>query len=335
MLTKVRLAGLALTAAGVSLALAACTPSAKPEAPAGDGGKAAATKTVAVIPKGTSQSFWLAVKAGADAAGVEDGATIEWAGPTEETDVDGQIRILQNAITRKVTAIVLAACDAKSLVPYVKQAVAAGIPVVTIDSGLQPDVSSAFLATDNVKGGQVAAEALAEVLGGKGKVGLLPFVKGAGSSDDREKGFTEGIKKFPGLDLGSRVLYSNSDVAQGLDKSKSMITSTPDLAGIFAANQGGAEGAVQAVRQMGKVGKVKLVCYDASDLEIGALKDGSVSALIVQNPYRMGYEGVKTAMRLVKGEKLPSRFIDTGVTKVTKENLETPEIKKLLDPVAK
>lgn len=287
-----------------------------------------------VIPKGTSQSFWLAVKAGAEDAGRELGVDIHWEGPAEETDISGQIRIVQNAITKKVKAIVLAACDAKSLVRYVEEAQKAGIPVVTIDSGITPDISTAFLATDNVEGGRVAAEALAEAIGRKGKVGLLPFVKGAGSSDDRERGFKEGIAKYPDIQLVS-VLYSNSDVSIALDKTKSMITSTPDLAGIFAANQGGAEGAIQAVRQMGKVGKVKLVCYDASEAEIQALRDGVVEALIVQNPYRMGYEGVKTAMRAVKGEKIEPRVIDTGVTKVTRENLDTPEIQQLLNPTRK
>ena len=291
--------------------------------------------TIAVIPKGTSQSFWLAVKAGADKAGAELGAQVHWEGPTEETDIDGQIRVVQNAITKKVKAIVLAACDAKSLVRYVEDAQKQGIPVVMIDSGITPDVSTAFLATDNVKGGEVGAEALAAAVGGNGKVGLLPFIKGAGSSDDREKGFRQGIAKHVGLELGERVLYSNSDVSVGLDKTKSMITSTPDLAGIFAANQGGAEGAIQAVRQMGKTGKVKLVCYDASDAEIAALREGVVEALIVQNPFRMGYEGVKTAMRAAQGEKIVPRVIDTGVTKVTRENLDTPEIKQLLNPLAK
>jgi len=152
---------------------------------------------ISVIPKGTSQSFWLAVKAGAEDAGRELGVQIHWEGPTEETDIDGQIRIVQNAITKKVQAIVLAACDAKSLVRYVEEAQKAGIPVVTIDSGITPDISAAFLATDNVKGGRVAADALAEAIGRKGKVGLLPFIKGAGSSDDRERGFKEGIAKYP------------------------------------------------------------------------------------------------------------------------------------------
>ncbi|MCC6731255.1 MAG: ABC transporter substrate-binding protein [Chthonomonadales bacterium] len=296
---------------------------------AGGGGK---HLTVAIIPKGTSQSFWLAVQAGAVAACREAGATSQWEGPAEETDVDGQIRILQNAITRKVDAIVLAACDARSLVPYVEQAQKQGIPVVVIDSGITPDISTALLATDNVKGGEVAAIALAGAIGGKGKVGLIPFIKGARSSDEREAGFKQGLKAHPGLDLGNRVLYSNADVSMGLDKTRSLLTATPDLAGIFAANQGGAEGAIQAVKQLGKAGKVKLVCFDASDAEVRALRDGVVEALIVQDPYRMGYEGVKTALRAVRGERIEPRVIDTGVTKVTRENLESPEVQKLLNP---
>ena len=318
----------------VAVGLVGCTGAQKDTAEEGGraGGGGGTHYTIAVIPKGTSQSFWKAVKAGADAAAAEAGnVTIDWNGPAAETDVDGQIRILQNAISRRVSAIVLAACNANSAVRYVEQAQAQKIPVVTIDSGISPDVSVAYLATDNVKGGEVAADALAELIGGKGKVGCIPFVKGAASSDQREQGFRQGLKRHPGVEL-VRVLYSDADVSVGMDRAKSMMASVPDLAGIFPANQAGAEGAIQAVEQLGTAGKVKLVCFDASDAEIKALRAGTVQALIVQNPFRMGYEGVKTALRAVRGEKIEPRVIDTGVTKVTKENLDTPEIQKLLNP---
>jgi ribose transport system substrate-binding protein len=287
---------------------------------------------IAVIPKGTSHSFWLAVKAGADAAGKEDNATIDWGGPSDETEVEAQIRIVENAITRRVSAIVMAACDSTALIPSVKKALDAKIPVIMIDSGLSEDISTAVLSTDNVEGGKAGAKALAEAMGGKGKVGLIAFIKGAASSDDREKGFVEGAKGIPGLDLSGRTVYSDSKVDKALDLTKAFFTSTPDIGGIFAANQSAGEGAIAAIKQAGKAGKVKLVCYDASEGEIAALKEGTVDALIVQNPYRMGYEGVKTALKAIKGEKIEPRKIDTGVQTVTKANLDTPEIQKLLNP---
>lgn len=326
-----------LTLVACATVLAGCGKQSAPSGGRESTGGGATHYTIAVIPKGTSQSFWLAVKAGADDAGREEHATIAWEGPSQETDVDRQIQILQNAITRKVSAIVMAACDAKALVRYVQQAQQSNppIPVVTIDSGLDPDVSQAYLATDNVKGGIAAADALADAIGGKGKVGVIPFIKGAKSSDEREQGFKEGLKKHPGMDLDNRILYSQADVAQGLDKAKAMITATPDIAGIFAANQAGAEGAIKAVKELNKQGQVKLVCFDASAPEVDALRDGTVSALIVQNPYQMGYQGVKIAIRLLKGEKVELHTIDTGVTVVTKANLDTPAIRKLLNPQEK
>ncbi|HSV72925.1 MAG TPA: ABC transporter substrate-binding protein [Chthonomonadales bacterium] len=329
-----RSAGLLTAAFVAAVGLAGCRGAQQgtADAGAGGGGGGGTHYTIAVIPKGTSQSFWKAVKAGADAAAAEAGnVTIDWNGPAAETDVDGQIRIIQNAISRRVSAIVLAACNANSAVRYVEQAQQQNIPVITIDSGITPDISLAYLATDNVKGGQVAADALAELIGGKGKVGCIPFVKGAASSDQREQGFRDGLKRHPDVEL-VRVLYSDADVSIAMDRAKSMMASVPDLAGIFAANQASAEGAIQAVEQLGKAGKVKLVCFDASEAQIRALRAGTVQALIVQDPFRMGYEGVRTALRAVRGERIEPRIIDTGVTKVTMENIDTPEVQRLLNP---
>jgi ribose transport system substrate-binding protein len=332
-----------LVCAALAFAVTGCpreqpTEPPKPELPSATGktgGGTGGKYVIAVLPKGTAQSFWLAVKAGADDACREAGLPEPiWSGPDSETDVPRQIQIVQTMITQKVNAIVMAACDADGLVPYVEQAQKAGIPVIMIDSGLKKDISVAVLSTDNVKGGEEAADALAKVIGDKGKVGCIPFIQGAKSSDDRENGFKQGLKKHPGIQL-VKILYSNSDVGEGMTKTQTMLTSTPDLAGIFAANQAGAEGAIQAIKQMGKVGKVRLVCYDASEVEMQALKDGVADALIVQNPYRMGHDGVMTAIKAIKGEKIEPRLIDTGVTVVTKENLNTPEIQKLLNPTAK
>lgn len=285
---------------------------------------------IAVVPKGTTQSFWLAVKAGAEDAAKEFGAKTTWKGPAKETDVAGQKRIIENFINQKVDALVMAACNETALIPTVEQADKSGIPTVTIDSGVKSNVPKSFVATDNMAGARKAAEVLAGLIGKKGEVGLIPFVKGAATSNMREDGFKREIAKCKSIKLVS-VLYSNSDIMQGIRATEDMLTAHPKLAGIFTANEGGAVGAARALdlRRLG--GKVKLVAFDAAQAEINALEKGTIQALVVQNPYRMGYEGVKAAVRVLRGGRVPRR-IDTGVTVVTKANLNDPEIQKLLYP---
>ncbi len=285
---------------------------------------------IAVVPKSVAFDFWLAVRAGAEQAGKEEGVQIVWKGPSDERDIAGQRAILENFITQRVDAIVFAACDAKAMVTVAQKAIKAGIKVVTIDSGLDPDVSLCFVATDNIKGGRIAAETLAKLIGYEGKVGLIPFVPGAATSIQREQGFKEGLKKFPKVKLVA-TLYSESDVTKGMQVTENMLTAHPDLKGIFAANEPGAVGAAQVLRARKLSGKVKLVAFDAAPTEIKALQEGVIQALIVQNPFRMGYEGVKMAVKALRGEKIPKR-IDTGVTVVRMENFNRPEIQRLLFP---
>lgn len=286
---------------------------------------------VAVIPKSLSHQFWLTVKAGADAAGEEFGVSTIWQGTSKETEVVQQINLVQDMINRKVDAIVLAACDENALVPAIEQAMNAGIPVVTIDSGVQSDKPLSFVATDNIAGAKAAAEVLAKLIGEEGPVGLIPFVPGAATSELREQGFKAGVQLFPKVQLVS-TLYCMSDVAKGMDVTQDMLTSHPDLKGIFAANEAGAIGAAQAIKAAGKAGAVKLVAFDASEEELASLKEGVIQALIVQNPFKMGYLGVKAAIDAIHGQPVEKR-IDTGVTVVTMENINTPEIHKLLNPL--
>ena len=288
---------------------------------------------IAVVPKGTTVDFWLSVKAGADKAGRELGVEIIWRGPAEETDVAGQIAMIEDFINSRVDAIVMAACDAKALVPTIEKAVRAGIPIVTIDSGVESDKPVTFIATDNIEGARLAARTLVKLVGGKGKVGLIPFVPGAATSIMREQGFKQEIKRYPGVRL-TRVLYSQSDVAKGMAAAEAMLTAVPDLAGIFAANEPGAIGAAQVLEQRGLAGEVKLVAFDAAQTEVAALKSGTIQALVVQSPFKMGYEGVRAAVRALRGEKVPKR-IDTGVTVVTRDNMNKPDIQRLLFPLGR
>ncbi len=270
----------------------------------------------------------MTVKAGADSAGREFGIDIIWNGPALETDIAAQIDIVENYINKNVDAIVLASCDVKALVPVVKKAEAKGIPVITIDSNLDSDIPKSFIATDNILGGQKAASVLAELTGKKGKVACFPSVPGASSQIDRETGFRKELKSFPEMELAV-VQYNQNDVATAMSITEDVLTAFPDLAGIFAANEAGAIGCTQALTARGLQGTVKLVAFDAAENEIEALKSGTIQALIVQDPFAMGYLGVKTAMEVLRGKDVPE-YIDTGVEAVTMENFYNPEIQKLL-----
>lgn len=289
------------------------------------------TYTIAVIPKGMGHQFWNTVRAGADAAGGELGADIVWIGPSRETEVARQIEIVTDMITRRVDAIVMAACDETALIGPIQRAINAGIPVVTIDSGVDSDLPVSFVATDNIAGAHAAAEVLAELIGGEGAVGLLPFVRGAATSELREQGFLEGIAEFEDIEVAA-TLYTQSDVARAMNATQDMMTSNPELRGIFAANEPACLGAMRALQNMGRAGDVKLVAFDASEDQITGLQSGAVHALIVQNPFSMGYRGVEAAIDAIEGRAVPDR-IDTGVTVVTMENFNDPDVQELLFPL--
>ncbi len=331
-----RAAAIACVAAVVALLALGCARKEAGEqaspAPGAAGEQAGKQLEIAVVPKGTAHVFWLSVKAGAEKAAEEFGAKILWNGPADEREIEQQKRIIEDFIERGIDALVFAACDADALITVAQKAKDEGVVVVTIDSGINNDeIPVSFVATDNVEGGRIAARKLAELIGERGKVGLIPFLKGAESSDQREKGFREEIAKYPNIELCS-VLYCQSDTETARKVTEDMLTAHPDLAGIFAANEPGGVGAAAAIEQRGLAGKVKLVAFDASKTEVDALERGTIQALIVQNPFKMGYEGVKAAIDTINGKSVQKR-IDTGVTVVTKENLDKPEIQDLIYPV--
>jgi len=320
---------------GIVILLAGCQPASPPSSTEGtttEQAPAVAKKLkFAVVPKGLTHQFWLTVKAGADAAGKDLGVEIDWDGPQKETEVVEQINLLEDKIGAGVDAIVLAACDQDALVDIIKKATEKNIPVVMIDSGVNSDVPASFIATDNVTAAAAAARELAKLVGNAGKVGVIPYVKGAGTSEQREEGFKKGIAETPDVQIAD-IQYCNSDVVEAMDITEDWLTAHPDLKGIFAANEPAAVGAVQALEAAGKSGQIKLVAFDAGDDEIAALKKGTVQALIVQHPFRMGYDGVKTAFDILQGKTVEKR-IDTGFTIVTMENIDEPEVQKLLNPL--
>ncbi|MEP7336203.1 MAG: substrate-binding domain-containing protein [Acidobacteriota bacterium] len=295
----------------------------------GAGNNADGKKTIAVIPKGVSHHFWQSVKAGADAAGKDLNVNIIWKGPAQETDISGQINIVEDAINRKVDGIVLAPSHGDSLVPIAERAQREGIPVTIFDSGISTEKYLSYVSTDNRQGGAAAAERMGEKLGGKGKVAILGVKKGSVSTDEREQGFEATIKqKFPGIQI-VQWLYGDANAAKSLAVAEDILTGHPDLNGLFASNESSIVGAVRAVRQRNLGGKVILVGFDSSPDLIQNIKEGSLDSLILQDPFKMGYEGVKTVVDKLAG-KTPERRIDTGVKLLTKENLDTPEMQKLI-----
>jgi len=288
---------------------------------------------ILVSPKGLTHNFWLTVKAGADSAAKEFDVDVIWKGSAVETDIAGQISIIEDYVNRQVDAIVMAASDTKALIAPIEAADRAGIPVITIDSGLDSDVPLSFIATDNIYGAQKAADVLAELIGEEGDVACFPFIPGAATSIWREEGFIERLKKYPNINLVA-VQYCQSDVATAMAITENVLTAHPDLKGIFAANEACAIGAAQALRSRNVQGKVKLVAFDASPHEIESLKEGVIQALIVQRPFTMGYLGVKFAIDAINGKKLEKR-IDTGVTVATTQNFNEPDIQKILYPLGK
>lgn len=339
---KVRL--ISAFCAAALLALAGCVEDKKePEVPGPAAPRATATPSaakkgpndrlkIAVVPKGTTHQFWQTVKAGAEAAGKELNAEILWNGPKAETDIQDQIDIINNYASQGVDGVALAATDKTSLVKTVQDLEAKGIPVVTIDSGIEPDVSRSFVATDNVAAAKQAAQEMGRILNGSGEVAVIYFLKGAGTSDQREQGFDEGIKQFPNIKVVQKEeAKSNSSTAR--DKMETILAAHPNLAGVFAASEPTVVGAAGVLKDRKMAGKVKLIGFDASDAEIDDLKGGVIQALVVQDPFKMGYEGVKAVAQILRGQGTPPKRIDTGAHLVTAQNMNTPEIHKILFPL--
>jgi ribose transport system substrate-binding protein len=284
---------------------------------------------IAVIPKGTTHIYWQAVKAGAEAAGKKFGYEIEWNGPERETDRERQIQIIEDFIVQKVDGVVLAPLDKDALVPSVEKLARLKIPCAIIDSAVATDKYVTFAATDNYQGGVLAAQRMGKILGGKGNLIVLKYVPGSASTTDRENGFIETIQKeFPGMKIVDSK-YGQDTVETALQAAEDMLTRNKDVQGFFACNAPTAVAALQALQSQNRP-EIKLIGFDAEKALIDGLKAGQIDALIVQNPYKMGYEGVKAVAMAIKGEPVEKK-IDTGVTVVTKADLDKPEIKALLN----
>ncbi|MDO5893969.1 ABC transporter substrate-binding protein [Agrobacterium sp. Azo12] len=287
---------------------------------------------IAVIVKTVNSTFWQNVQKGADAA-IKDlnGHTITFQGPASESAIADQVNMVENAVNRKVDGIVLAPSDPDALVPAVKKAWEARIPVVLIDSQLaegSEQYYQSFLATDNKKAGELAAQALIEKVGTEGKIAVMSYVAGAGSEIGRVGGFTDYVKANSKLEIVG-PFYSQSQMATALNQTTDVLAANSDLKGIFGANEPTAIGVGRALVQSGKAGKVVGIGFDGNQDLQEFVKDGTLAGIAVQGSYQMGELGVQTIGKILNKEKV-EKFVDTGVVVVTKDNIEKPEAKNVL-----
>ena len=314
---------------GLILLCSACAPT--------DTGPQPDKLTIAVIPKGTSHVFWQSVHAGAQKAATELGVSIVWRGPLREDDRDSQVSEVESFVSRGISGIVLAPLDESALVTPVSNAVRNKIPIVIFDSGLKGEDYVSFVATDNLKGGRLAGEHLARLLNGKGKVAMLRYAEGSNSTSLREQGFVDAMKENPGIEVVSSNQYGGADVEGAYKKSEALLSRFKNsdgsqvIDGVFCPNESTTIGMLRALEDNGRAGKVRFVGFDSSGILVKGLRDGHIDSLVLQDQMKMGYLGVKTIVAHIHGEKVDKR-IDTGVTLVTRENLDQPAMKDLLEP---
>jgi len=311
------------TAAVVGLA-AVCSPSYAADKP-----------TIPVIVKDTTSPYWQIVFAGARQAAKDLNVNVPELGAQSESDISGEISILENAAAGKPAAIVIAPTEFKALGKPIDEA-AKKVPIIGVDSVADSKAFTSFLTTDNEVGGKIAADGMAAAIAAKygkaeGEVALITHLPGVGSLEARNKGYKEELAaKYPDLKLVADKV-SDGQATTGLNIMTDLITANPKLRGVFADNLIQCEGASQAVAENKKGDTIKLVCFDADDKLIAYLKDGTIAALLLQDPYRMGYDGVKTGLAVSKGEKVPA-FVDTGANLITKANMDGDKEHKLLYP---
>jgi ribose transport system substrate-binding protein len=297
-----------------------------------------AQPSIPIIVKDTTSNYWQIVFAGARKAGKDLGVKVPQQGAQSESDINGQISILENAVSEKPAAIVIAPTQRAALGKPIDEA-AKKVKIIGIDSAADSNAFTSFLTTDNVQGGRIAADGLADAIKAKygkaeGDVALITSIAGVGSLDQRAKGFKEEIAaKYPGLKLVADKI-ADGQATTGLNIMTDLITANPNLRGVFASNLIMAQGAGQAIAENKVADKIKLVGFDSDDKLVKLLSDGNIAALVVQDPYRMGYEGIKTALAASKGEKVPAT-VDTGVNLITKENMNSARSQELLTPKVK
>ncbi|MBL4884872.1 MAG: substrate-binding domain-containing protein [Planctomycetaceae bacterium] len=290
----------------------------------------------AVIPKGTTHEFWKSVHAGAEKAAQEAGnVTILWKGPLLENDRVGQISVVEDFIVNQVDGIILAPLDSQALIDSVLHAVEEDIPVVIFDSGLgETDALVSYVATDNTHGGELAARAMANVLGGKGNVIMLRYNSGSESTEQREEGFLATLKaEFPQIKVLSSDEYAGTTPESSLEKAIEVLSKYEgQVNGIFAVCEPNATGTLGALRELNLTEKVKFIAFDPNADLIDGMKKNHVQGIVLQDPVTMGYEAVKAMLAHLNGEEVEKR-LKTGEYVATPENMDEERMQELLEPI--
>lgn len=288
---------------------------------------------IAIVSKGYQHEFWKTVEAGTKKAAEEFNVNTYFVGPERESEVAKQVEMVENAINKESDVIAIAATDANGMKAVADKVVKAGIPMVTFDSDIAGNVANSFIATDNVAAAYKAGEEMARRLNGKGKVAIVAHVAGTSSTIQREKGFRDALAKYPGITI-LNTQYSDGDRAKALAITQDFLTANPDLAGIFGSNEGSAVGMARGVEESGRTGELVAIGFDASLDMITFLDKGILSAMVVQDPFNMGYLTVKIAVQLLNKEPT-EKVYDTGSKLITKDNMATPEMEAILYPMGR
>ena len=293
---------------------------------------------IAVIPKGMTHEFWRTIHAGAvraqrDLAAKGVHVELVWKGPLREDDREQQVQVVESFASQGIDGIVLAPLDDKALVRPVEEAARLGVPTVIMDSALASDKIVSFVATDNYKGGEMAADALGQAMNGKGKILLLRYAEGSASTTAREAGFLDRLKaSWPGLELVSSDQYAGATRDTAKRASENLLNRYgKDVQGMFIVNESSTSGMLLALQDAGLAGKVKFVGFDANQAFVDAIRKGELQGFVLQNPFRMASLAVTTLIDHLQGKSVP-KVIDTGVSVVTAANLDAPEMQTLIKP---
>lgn len=311
----------------ITAIVGACAPTAAPatEAPAASTEKL----YIPVISKGFQHQFWQAVKAGSEQAATDLNVEITFEGPESEAMVDKQVEMFQTALDKNPAAICLAAVDSKAFEPLLQKAKEAGIPVIGFDSGVDSDIPVSTAATDNIAATALAADKMAELIGGEGEVAIIAHDQTSRTGIDRVKGFTDQItSKYPNITIVD-TQYGGGDHLKSTDLAKAIIQAHPNLKGFFGANEGSIIGVLNAVTELGMEGQITVIGYDSGKQQMDAIRAGTEAGAITQNPVGIGYKCVEAAVKAARGESLP-KVIDTGFYWYDKNNIDDAEIQAVL-----
>jgi ribose transport system substrate-binding protein len=284
---------------------------------------------IPVISKGFQHQFWQAVRLGAEKAGRDYKVVVTYEGPETEAMVDKQMDMLQTDLGKNPSAIVFAALDSKAAIPLLQEAKKRKIPIIAFDSGVDSDIPVTTCATDNIAAAALAADKMAALIGGSGKVGVIIHDQTSRTGIDRGTGFLNQMKKkYPNIQIIGPQ-YGGGDHLKSTDLAKAMIQSNPDIKGFFGANEGSIIGVLNAVKELDMVGKITVIGYDSGKQQIDAIRSGEEAGAVQQDPIGIGYKAVEAAVKAIRGQKVP-KFIDTGFKWCDKTTIDNPDVAAVL-----